>query len=110
MVLVGFALQNATEGFPIASPFFSSKKKSWVVLSLIFLIGGLPTILGVATGYYFRSTFFDIVFDGVAIGSILFVILPMLGSMFREQDHVKLNITYLGILAGFAIGFLVNII
>jgi ZIP family zinc transporter len=110
VVLVGFALQNATEGFPIASPFFSIKKKSWITLSLIFLIGGLPTILGGATGYYYRSTFFDIIFDGIAIGSILFVILPMLQSMFMEQDRVKLNITYLGILTGFALGFLVNII
>lgn len=110
VVLVGLALQNATEGFPIASPFFSIKKKSWITLSLIFLIGGLPIILGGATGYYYRSTFFDIIFDGVAIGSILFVILPMLQSMFMEQDRVKLNITYLGILTGFALGFLVNII
>ena len=110
VVLIGFALQNATEGFPIALPLFSLKGKNWTAISLLFLVGGLPTVLGGAIGYYYNSALFDVIFDGVAIGGILFVIIPMLKGIFKEQGPSEANLEYLGILAGFVLGFLVNTI
>ena len=54
----------------------------------LFLVGGLPTILGGGLGYYYSSNYFTLLFNGVAIGTILYVILPMLKILFRDMDHV----------------------
>jgi ZIP family zinc transporter len=110
VVLVGFVMQNITEGFPIASPFLGrADRKRWEMATL-FLVGGLPTILGGAVGYFYSSGAFTVLFDGVAIGAILYAILPMFKSMFRDSDHATQRVTYLGIFLGFLVGFLVNLI
>jgi zinc transporter, ZIP family len=108
-VLVGFTFQNLTEGFPIASPFLG--RDSWKVPTMIglFLVGGLPTILGGGLGYYYSSRYFTLVFNGVAIGTILYVILPMLKMLFRDMDHAAQRIAYLGVFLGFIAGFVVNL-
>ena len=113
VIFVGFFLQNVTEGFPITSPFFGKAERRVGLLALFFLVGGLPTIAGGLVGYYWASTYLDILFDGLAIGAILYVILPMLRIAFRPADppdatYLKQRLTYIGILAGFLIGFAVN--
>jgi len=113
VVLVGFVFQNATEGFPIASPFMGLTDEQGNVLPVIagaLLLGGIPTILGGALGYYYNSTACDLVFDGLAIGTMLYVILPMLRSLLREPDSGKLSIPYFGIFLGFILGFIVNLL
>jgi zinc transporter, ZIP family len=110
VVLIGFTFQNVTEGFPIASPFLGRMDWKIGVVLALFLVGGLPTILGGALGYFYSSTVFDVIFDGLAIGSILYVILPMLKVLFRETDLTKQRIAYAGIFVGFAIGFAVNLL
>ena len=110
VVLIGFILQNITEGFPIAAPFLSSDEKKLGTMALLFFIGGFPTIIGGITGFYYSSTFFNVFFDGLAIGAILYVILPMIKHQLKDIDPLKQRLTYLGIFAGFFIGFLVNLI
>ena len=110
VVLIGFTLQNATEGFPIVSPFLVKTDQKTGVLLALFLIGGIPTILGGAIGYYYNSTVFNLVFDGLAIGCILYIILPMFRALFRESDLSMQRVSYAGIFAGFAIGFVVNLL
>jgi zinc transporter, ZIP family len=109
VVLIGFTFQNLTEGFPIASPFLG--RDSWKLTTMmgLFLVGGLPTILGGALGYYYSSQYFTLLFNGVAIGTILYVILPMLKILFRDMDHAGQRIAYLGIFLGFIAGFIVNL-
>ena len=111
-VLVGFIFQNLTEGFPIASPFLGSAEQGNAlrVVAGALLVGGIPTILGGAVGYYYNSTAFDLVFDGLAIGTMLYVILPMLRTLLREPDSGKLSVPYFGIFLGFILGFLVNLL
>jgi zinc transporter, ZIP family len=110
VVLVGFILQNITEGFPIAAPFLSHNEKKLGTMCILFLVGGLPTVIGGITGYYYSSTTFNIFVDGLAIGAILYVILPMIKHQFRDMDHIKQRLIYLGIFLGFMLGFLVNLI
>ncbi len=110
VVLVGFTLQNITEGFPIASPFLNSQDRKIGPLIMLFLVGGIPTIIGGIAGFFFSSTAFNIFFDGLAIGAILYVILPMIKSMLRNIDPMKQKVVYAGIFLGFLIGFLVNLI
>jgi zinc transporter, ZIP family len=109
VVLVGFTFQNLTEGFPIASPFFG--KAAWKTSTMmgLFLIGGLPTILGGAIGYYYTSNYATVLFNGIAIGAILYVILPMLKILLRDMDMKSQKIAYMGILIGFTAGLIVNL-
>jgi zinc transporter, ZIP family len=109
VVLVGFILQNATEGFPIASPFLGRSEWRLKVLLALLFIGGLPTILGAAVGYYYSSDVFSLAFDGLAIGSMLYVILPMFRHAFLDVDSSMKRVTYFGVFLGFLIGFLVNL-
>jgi ZIP family zinc transporter len=110
VVLVGFIFQNVTEGFPIASPFLGKAQGKIRLLLVFFLIGGLPTILGGAVGFFYNSVTFDLVFDGVAIGAILYAILPMLKAIFRESTLEMQRLSYLGVFIGFLLGFLVNLV
>jgi hypothetical protein len=78
-----------------------------------FLVGGLPTIFGSAFGYYYHSSLLLIVFDAVAMGAILYAILPMLRVAFRPaappgNTYRRVDMLYLGLIAGFLLGFVVN--
>jgi zinc transporter, ZIP family len=110
VVLVGFVLQNMTEGFPIAAPFLDHKEKKLGTMAMLFLIGGLPTVIGGIAGFYFSSMTFNIFFDGLAIGAIVYVILPMIKHQIKDVDRMKQKLIYVGIFIGFLIGFLVNLI
>lgn len=116
VVFVGFFLQNVTEGFPIASPFLGSGETSSPArMAGLFLLGGLPTLLGGAIGYFWSSPAFLVAFDALAIGAIAYAILPMLRVAFRPLATRELSvrrdrIVYIGVLLGFAIGFAVNAI
>jgi zinc transporter, ZIP family len=114
VVFVGFFLQNVTEGFPIASPFLgSSERRSFPYMVGLFLVGGLPTIVGGAIGYHWSNDLFLVVFDALAIGAIAYVVLPMLRVAFRPLETRELSvrrdrIVYLGVMVGFLLGFVVN--
>lgn len=132
VILVGFTIQNLTEGFPIAAPLAGKLDKRLGALLLMFLIGGVPTIVGGGAGYFYNSNVLDVAFNGIAIGAILYVILPMFRILFREPDAVSevmvkdsetveevsnklvhiLNqrAVYIGIFVGFVIGWLVNLV
>jgi len=116
VVFVGFFLQNVTEGFPIASPFLGTKaRRNLALLAGLFLIGGLPTLIGGAIGYFWSSDLFLVIFDALAIGAIAYIILPMLRVAFRPLESRELSIrrnqlVYLGAMLGFALGFAVNAI
>lgn len=117
VIFAGFLLQNVTEGFPIASPFLRTRGSTPTIslraMSLLFLVGGLPTLAGGVLGYFFNSPSLDILFDAVAVGAILYSLLPMLRAAFRsaqgpEGSVRRVRLLYLGFLVGFAVGFLVN--
>jgi len=110
VVLVGFIFQNSTEGFPIASPFLGSTEGKGGIIAGALMIGGLPTILGGAVGYFYNDTIFDLVFYGLAVGTMLYVILPMLRHLLASSDSDKLGVAYAGVFVGFALGFAVNLL
>lgn len=116
VVFVGFFLQNITEGFPIAAPFLGTPERRNISLMVgLFLIAGLPTLIGGAVGYFWSSDLFLLVFDALAIGTIAYVILPMLRIAFkpldtRERSVRRDRLVYIGVLVGFMVGFAVNAI
>lgn len=116
VVFIGFFLQNVTEGFPIASPFLGTNASRRLSMMVgLFLVGGLPTLLGGAIGYYWSNDLFLVIFDALAIGAIAYVVLPMLRVAFRPLESREASIrrnrlVYLGVMVGFIVGFAVNAI
>ncbi len=115
VVFLGFFLQNITEGFPITSPLVGREERRVGLVATIFLVGGLPTIFGGIVGFYYNSVSLDVLFDALAIGAILYALLPMLRIALRpaqppQTAYGKQRLLYAGLLAGFLVGFLVNAI
>jgi ZIP family zinc transporter len=54
VLLIGFGLHNATEGFGIVGP-LGGVRPSWAWLGLAGLVGGGPTFLGTIVGYQVHS-------------------------------------------------------
>lgn len=116
VVFVGFSLQNVSEGFPIAAPFLGTGERRGLSMMFgLFLIGGVPTVLGGAIGYFWSSSLFLVIFDALAIGALAYVILSLMRVAFRVLDSREASIrrnriVYIGALVGFLIGFAVNAI
>ncbi len=113
VVFVGFFLQNITEGFPIAAPFLGNVERRVGLIAGFFLIGGLPSVIGGVTGYFYNDPTLDLTFSSLAIGAILYSIIPMMRMAFRpaqppDATYLKQRLTYVGILLGFLVGFAVN--
>jgi zinc transporter, ZIP family len=106
VLIVGFALHNATEGFGIVGP-LGGFKPSWRWLALAGLIGGGPTFLGSMVGYNVTSEPLELVFYAVAGGAILYVIGEIWNGM-RRYGHRELGLLMLA--AGFAAGILTDLV
>jgi zinc transporter, ZIP family len=108
VLVIGFALHNATEGFGIVAPLAAEgDRPSWRFLALMGLIGGGPTTLGTAVGRQFTSPAVSVIFLTLAAGSILYVVIQLLGVAHRT-GHKEL--LYGGVLAGLAAGFLTDMV
>jgi ZIP family zinc transporter len=106
VLIVGFALHNATEGFGIVGP-LGSVRPSWRWLALAGLIGGGPVFLGSMLGYTVTSEPLELAFYAIAGGAILYVIGEIWHAM-RRYGHRELG---LGLLAcGFAAGVLTDLV
>ena len=113
VTFLGFFLQNFTEGFPIVSPYFGQTIRTWGTIAALFLLGGVPTIIGGGIGYFYSNATLALVFDALAIGAILYSILPMLKVALRTEgprtlSYHRMRLVYFGVLVGFLVGFLVN--
>jgi ZIP family zinc transporter len=104
LLVVGFALHNATEGFGIVAPLAGddSGRPSWGFLALLGLIGGGPTFVGTAVGYSLTSPALSVAFLTLAAGSILYVVMTLLGVAARSRRTVLVSWALLaGLIAGF---------
>lgn len=104
VLVVGFALHNATEGFGIVAP-LSGERPSWGRLLLLGLIGGGPTLVGAAVGHGFTSEATSVVFLTLAGGSILYVVIQLLGVAARAR---RADLLSYGLLLGLPAGFVTD--
>jgi ZIP family zinc transporter len=104
VLVVGFALHNATEGFAIVGP-LGSVQPSWGWLGLAGLIAGLPVVIGAAIGYSVDSEALEIAFFGLAGGAILFVIGEVWTGI-RRFGHREFGLLMLTV--GFSAGVLTD--
>jgi ZIP family zinc transporter len=110
--VVGFALHNATEGFGIVAPLAGDPESAHVVPSWGFLlgmalIGGGPTFVGTWIGHGFTSDAVSVVFLSLAAGSIIYVVLQLVGVASRSR---RMDVLALGVLIGLLAGFLTDAI
>ena len=106
VLIIGFALHNATEGFGIVGP-LGDVKPSWRWIGLAGLIGGGPTFLGSMVGYAVTSHPLELVFYAAAGGAILYVIGEVWNGM-RRHGYRELGLLMLG--AGFLVGVITDLI
>ena len=103
VLVVGFALHNATEGFGIVAPLAGDAvRPSWRFLLLLGAVGGVPTFLGTAIGWAYSSEILSVLFLSLAAGSILYVIIQLLGVAARARRN---DLVAYGVLAGLFAGF-----
>ena len=110
MLIIGFGLHNATEGFGIVAPLSGEvSKPSWRFLALLGVIGGGPTFLGTLIGQAWTSEPLSIVFLALAAGSILFVVLELVNVNRRMASKTLVAwFVLLGLVLGFATEFVVE--
>lgn len=106
VLIVGFALHNATEGFGIVGP-LGSVRPSWRWLGVAGLIGGAPVFLGAMVGYEVNSEPLELAFYGLAGGAILYVIGEVWNGM-RRYGHRELGLWLLS--AGFLVGIATDLV
>ena len=109
LLVIGFGLHNATEGFGIVAPLAGGRdgdagsRPGWGFLLMLGLIGGGPTFIGTAVGHAFTSEPVSVIFLTLAAGSILYVVIQLLGvtAKARRPELLAAGLT-VGLLAGFA--------
>jgi zinc transporter, ZIP family len=106
VLIVGFALHNATEGFGIVGP-LGEVRPSWSWLGLAGLIGGGPVFLGSVVGYNVTSEPLELCFYAVSGGAILYVVGEVWNAM-RRYGHRELGLWLLSL--GFAAGLLTDLV
>ena len=109
LLVIGFGLHNATEGFGITAPLAGETDAhgervipSWGFLVVLGIIGGGPTFFGTAVGYLFTSEWMSVTFLALAAGSILYVVLQLVGvaAKTRRMDVLAYGV-FIGLIAGF---------
>jgi len=106
VLVIGFSLHNATEGFGIVGP-LGSIRPSWRWLLLAGLIGGAPTFIGTLVGYQVQSRALELAFYSLAGGAILYVVGEIWTGM-RRYGHRTLGLCALSV--GFLLGVATDLI
>jgi ZIP family zinc transporter len=114
LLVVGFALHNATEGFGIVAPLTgetnpdgSQAIPSWGLLLMFGVIGGGPTFVGTAVGHAFVSDALSVIFLSLAAGSIIYVVIQLIGVAAKSK---RMDLLAYGLLIGLLAGFLTDAI
>jgi zinc transporter, ZIP family len=111
MLVIGFGLHNATEGFgivaPLAAEIEDDTRPSWAFLLLLGAIGGGPTIVGTIVGHGFTSEPVSVIFLTLAAGSLLYVIVQLIGVAARAR---RTDLLTYGLLIGLLAGFVTDAI
>jgi zinc transporter, ZIP family len=110
LLVIGFGLHNATEGFGIVGPLAGEDERpSWALLAVLGLIGGGPTFVGTVVGQAFTSEPVSVLFLALAAGSILYVVVQLVGVALRTGHKEMLYWgIFLGLVAGFATDFVIT--
>jgi zinc transporter, ZIP family len=106
VLIIGFALHNATEGFGIVGP-LGNVRPTWGWLLLAGLVAGGPTFVGAMVGYEINSEPLELCFYALAGGAILYVIGEVWNGM-RRFGHRELGLWMIAL--GFMAGLITDLV
>ena len=102
LLIIGFGLHNATEGFGIVAPLAGEPERpSWGFLAAMGVIGGGPTFVGTLVGQSLVNDTLFVAFLALAAGSILYVVVQLL-NVAQRMGHKEMLMW--GLLGGFLVG------
>ncbi len=114
LLVIGFGLHNATEGFGIVAPLAAQQgddgshvRPSWGFLLGLGAIAGAPTFIGTWVGHSVTSEPLAVLFLTLAAGSILYVVMALLAIAMRAK---RSDLVAQGLLIGLLAGFLTDAI
>ncbi len=108
VLIIGFGLHNATEGFGIVAPLSGdAERPSWRFLGMLGLIGGGPTFVGTLIGQNWVSEPLSIAFLALAAGSILYVVIELMG---LNRMLAGKTIVASGVMVGLLLGFATELV
>jgi ZIP family zinc transporter len=90
VLIIGFAIHNATEGFGIIGP-LGEHRPTWRWLAVAGLVGGAPVFLGAMLGYEVSSEPLELTFYAISAGAILYVI-GEIWTAVRRMGHRELGL------------------
>ncbi len=99
-LVVGFIIQNITEGLGIIAPVLRDKP-GIRNLAWMGLIGGGPAIIGAWIGGFAPSPFLAVLFLGIGAGAIFEVVYEIAKLIRKDTDRQPMPMTvFSGVLAG----------
>ncbi len=102
-LIVGFTLQNASEGIAIAAP-LAKGRPSIKKLGALVLIAGVPTIFGAWLGGFLYTPFLAVVFLSIAAGAVFTVALIII--KWLQNENVK-QLSNGSVVSGIATGMVI---
>jgi zinc transporter ZupT len=102
-LVIGFILQNITEGLGIVAPIVKDKPQ-WLNLVLLGLIGGVPAIIGAWIGGLFFTPVLAVLFLSVGAGAVFQVAYAIAKLILKDAQKRPMPFTlFAGVLAGMAV-------
>lgn len=99
-LVIGFIIQNITEGLGIISPIVKDKPQ-WTNLFILGLIGGAPAILGAWIGGLFYSPILALLFLSIGAGAVLQVAYQIAKMVIKDNaKHPQPFTLFAGVMAG----------
>ena len=99
-LVVGFIIQNITEGLGIIAPILRDSP-GLKNLALLGLLGGAPAILGSWLGGFSPSPTFAVLFLAIGTGAIFEVVYEIAKMIRKDQSNEKMPVTvFSGVMAG----------
>lgn len=108
-LVIGFIIQNITEGLGIIAPIIKDKPQ-WLNFALLGLVGGAPAIAGAWIGGLSYSAVLATLFLAIGAGAVLQVAYQISKMILR--DHVKRPMPFTllaGVLAGMGVLYLTGL-
>jgi ZIP family zinc transporter len=108
-LVIGFAIQNTTEGIAIVAPLTRERPSLWR-LAALGLIAGVPAIVGALLGASIDNAELSAFLIGVGVGAIVQVIGQLLPTIRDRQGQALYPLSIAGLLLGVGILYVTSLL
>lgn len=109
-LVIGFIIQNITEGLGIIAPIVKDKPQ-WLNLVILGFIGGAPAIVGAWIGGLFYSPVLAVLFLSIGAGAVFQVAYQISKLVMRDNTKRPMPFTlFAGVLSGMAMLYITGLL